>query len=90
MIQFSNELSYERQIRPLRESGSSLLKPALVAHRVKSTAMNGKVNEDEAEEIAALVMACIEQPEYELNDAGEPCTIGVISLLGDAQAELID
>ena len=90
IVQFSNDLSYDRHIKPLRESVSAPIKPPLVAHRVKVAVNDGKVNIEEAEEIAALVMACIEQPEYETNDLGEPSSFGVISLLGDEQAEMID
>ncbi len=90
IIAFSNDLSYERKIKPLRESASSSLKPALIPHRVKGGSKDGKINADEAEEIASLILACLEQPEYQTNDQGEPTTFGVISLLGDEQAVLIE
>jgi len=90
IIAFSNELSYERRIQPLRESASSSLKPALIPHRVKGASKDGKVNAEEAEEIASLILACLEQPEYQINDQGEPTTVGVISMVGDEQAALIE
>lgn len=83
IIQFSNHLSYKGEIRPLRESASTPIKPALVAHRVNGSKI-GKKNLIEAETIASLIVAAVEQPEY----AGK--TFGVISLVGDEQADEID
>lgn len=83
IIQFSNHLSYGGEIRPLRESSSTPLKPALVAHRVNGI-RNGKGNQEEAESIVTLIGAMIQQPEY----AGK--SIGVMSLMGDEQAQLIE
>ncbi|MFZ4763840.1 MAG: AAA domain-containing protein, partial [Roseimicrobium sp.] len=90
IVQFSNHLSYDLQIKPLRDTQSSPVKPALVAHRTKALISNGKVNTEEAEDIASLLMATMEMPEYELNDLGEPTTYGVISLAGDEQASYIE
>lgn len=85
IIQFSNHLSYGGDIKPLRESASTPVKPALVAHRVDGIRIDGKKeNEEEAEAITALIAAAIEQTEY----AGK--TIGVISLLGSEQADRIE
>jgi len=84
IIQFSNQLSYEGAIRPLRDASSVSLKPHVIAHRVANGYGAGKRNELEAEETAALIIAATEQPEY----AGK--TIGVISLVGEEQAFLID
>lgn len=83
IIQFSNHLSYEGTIRPLRESASTPIKPALVAHRVNGSKV-GKKNLVEAEAIASLIVSAVEQSEY----LGK--TFGVISLLGDEQASEID
>lgn len=85
IIGFSNMLSYDYQIKPLREASSSDLLPAVVNYRVDAGQRDGKnkVNLPEAKAIVALMRACIEQPEYE----GK--TFGVISLLGDAQYQLI-
>lgn len=91
IIQFSNHLSYDNVIRPLREPLSASVRPALVPHRVNGFRdQRGKVNEVEAEEIASLVIACLGTPEYAQNELGEPTSIGVISLLGDEQALLIE
>ena len=83
IIQFSNQLSYEGKIKPLRESASTPIKPALVAHRVIGSKI-GKKNLVEAETIASLIVAAVEQPEY----AGK--TFGVISLVGDEQADEVE
>jgi hypothetical protein len=91
IIQFSNHLSYNNAIRPLREPFSSPVRPALIPHRVQGFRNEaGKTNEVEAEEIASLVVACLADPDYELNDFGQPTTFGVISLLGEEQALLIE
>jgi very-short-patch-repair endonuclease/DNA polymerase III delta prime subunit len=84
IIQFSNQLSYEGAIRPLRDPSKARLKPHVIAHRVTGAASGNKMNEEEAVEVAALVIAAAEQPEY------ADRTFGVISLVGDEQACLID
>lgn len=82
IIQFSNSLCYNYSIKPLRESASTILKPALVAHRVQGSS-DGKVNKTEAQEIVDLISACVELPEYD----GK--SIGVISMVGEKQTDLI-
>src|SRR6266446_3381091 len=58
IIQFSNHLSYNQAIRPLREPLSASVRPALVAHRVHGFRDGRRsINEVEAEEIASLVIA---------------------------------
>ena len=78
-------LSYDYQIKPLREASSSNLLPAVINYRVDAGQRDGKnkVNQPEAKAIVALMRACMEQPEYE----GK--SFGVISLLGDEQYQLI-
>ncbi|MBS0655196.1 MAG: DUF559 domain-containing protein, partial [Verrucomicrobia bacterium] len=83
IIGFSNNLSYDGQIRPLREESSTLLKPATVAYRVQGVA-HKKQNEVEADAIVRLIVAMTKHPSY------EEATIGVITLLGEDQARLID
>ncbi|MGN0466704.1 MAG: AAA domain-containing protein [Lachnospiraceae bacterium] len=85
IIGFSNKLSYDYKIKPLRDASSSNLFPAVVNYRVEDGERNGRLKEntEEANHIVALLMACMEQPEYE----GK--TFGVISLLGDLQAKKI-
>ncbi|MCF8163439.1 MAG: AAA family ATPase [Polynucleobacter sp.] len=83
IIQFSNSLCYNYTIKPLRESSSTVLKPALVAHRVDGSSED-KINKIEANEIANLISACIELPEYAQK------TFGVITMVGEKQADLIN
>lgn len=82
IISFSNALSYEGKIRPLREANSSNLKPSCVPFRVNGI-REGDVNHGEAEQIVAFIKAMIKHETY----AGK--TIGVISMLGESQAVLI-
>ena len=85
IIGFSNMLSYDGKIRPLRDAGNSVLRPAVINYRVPDGQRLGaaKTNPREAETIVALMRACFEQPEY----MGK--SFGVISLLGDEQVKLI-
>ena len=77
IIGYSNKLSYEGKILPLRAASSSNLLPAVVCYRVADGVRSGRkgINEAEARTIVALMKSCMEQPEYE----GK--TFGVISLL---------
>lgn len=80
IIGFSNMLSYDYKIKPLRDASNSALLPAVVNYRVADgQRLNNKTNPNEARAIVALMQACIQQPEY----AGK--TFGAISLLGDEQ-----
>ena len=84
IIGFSNMLSYDYKIKPLRASSDSMLLPAVVNYRVdRGSRSQDKTNYNEAKTIVALIRACIAQEEYK----GK--TFGVISLLGDNQSELI-
>ena len=85
IIGFSNMLSYDYKIKPLRDASNSELLPAVVNYRVMNGQREGKskVNPNEARAIVALMQACMEQPEYK----GK--TFGVISLLGDEQVKII-
>lgn len=84
IIQFSNYLSYDGEIKPLRESSNVQARPFTVAHRVEGGEREGRVNETEAVEVVALIVAMLKQPEY----AGK--SFGVISMLGEEQAMLVD
>ncbi len=83
IIGFSNWLSYDFKIKPLRDSSNSALLPAVVNYRVMDGERVEKINSNEAKAIVSLLQACIEQPEYE----GK--TFGIISLLGDDQVKRI-
>src|SRR5271165_3372595 len=90
IIQFSNHLSYSQGILPLREPNSAAVRPALVAHRVGGRRDGKNTNSIEAEEVASLVAACLQDPAYAKNRFGRPTSFGVISLLGGDQALLIE
>jgi very-short-patch-repair endonuclease len=90
IIQFSNDLSYDGDIKPLREASRIVLKPHTIAYRVEGSTRDGKVNHREAEAIASLAFAAVEQPEYRKNELGEPTSFGAVSLVGEEQALEID
>ena len=82
IIGFSNMLSYDYKIKPLRDTSDCRLLPAVVNYRTMGI-REQKINQIEAKTITALLMACLEMPEYR----GK--TFGVISLLGDQQAKYV-
>jgi len=90
IIQFSNMVSYDGRIRPLRDASRVHLHPHTIAHRVSGSSRDGKVNRQESVTVASLLAAALEQPEYKKNDAGQPMSFGVVSLVGDEQAIEID
>ena len=84
IIGYSNKTSYDLKIKPLRESGSSNLKPAVINYKVPGMRdEKRKINELEAKTVVSLIKACIEMKEY------ADSSFGVISLLGDEQSDLI-
>ena len=84
IIGYSNKTSYDNQILPLRDSNSTILKPAIIDYKVNGKRdEKSKINRVEAETIVSLIEACLAMKEYKNS------TFGVISLLGDEQAELI-
>ena len=84
IIAYSNKTSYNFKIKPLRESSSSILKPAVIDYKVPGVRDDKrKINIVEAKTIVALIKACLELKEY------AESSFGVISLLGDEQVELI-
>ena len=84
IIDFSNWLSYEGRIKPLREPFGATIRPFVVPYRLAGATRDEKVNAVEAAHVAALLLACASQPEY------ADKTFGVVSLLGDDQAMEID
>lgn len=91
IIAFSNNLSYKGEIKALREASSVPLTPHVVPYRVPGGHDRGdNVNEVEAETVASLICAAIEQPEYAVNHERKPVSFGVVSLVGDKQAMRID
>lgn len=85
IIGYSNKLAYDFKIKPLRDASNCVVVPPVVQYRVVNGQREGhrKINIREAESVVSLMMACMEQPEYERE------TFGAISLLGDDQAKLI-
>jgi very-short-patch-repair endonuclease/DNA polymerase III delta prime subunit len=82
IIAFSNQLSYDGKIRPLRASNSSDLKPACVSINVNGL-RNRDVNLIEAQRIVDLIRAMIKHPRYVAK------TIGVITMLGELQTHML-
>lgn len=86
IIEFSNALSYDHQIKVLRESNSTDLAPAVIEYRVEDghRSMSGKMNEAEALAVVDIIEACLAQSEYQNK------SFGVISMLGSNQGKLIE
>jgi len=85
IIEFSNRLSYNGEIRPLRNPSSTPL-PHTVEYVVSSRGPSdrtGKTNLLEAQTVAALLKAMTGLPTYD----GK--SFGAVTLLGDEQAGLI-
>ncbi|MGA2000411.1 MAG: AAA domain-containing protein [Terriglobales bacterium] len=91
IIAFSNTLSYNGEIKPLREASSISLTRHVLPYRVEDgRGKNDEVNSAEAEAIASLICAAIEQPEYASNADDKPMSFGVVSLVGGQQAMVVD
>ncbi|MFD3156742.1 DEAD/DEAH box helicase [Haloimpatiens sp. FM7330] len=84
IIQYSNLLSYNGQIRALRETSQIKIKPPIVTYRVQDAVTVNKTNEKEIDVVVSLMLACCEQEEYK----GK--SFGVITLKGNKQSVLID
>ncbi len=88
IIQFSNDLCYSQTpLIPLKQYGTDRLTPTIVVVHVADGYQRGTAsratNRPEAEAIVARIAACCRDVSYK----GK--SIGVISLLGDAQANLV-
>src|SRR5258708_36724153 len=79
-------ISYDGRIKPLRDASRLALRPHTVAHYVEGSSRDGKINREEALAVASLIAAAIEQPEYQVSEAGRPVSFGAGSLGGDEQA----
>src|SRR5262249_5427280 len=66
------------------------IRPPVVSYRVDGSSRDEKLNRQEALAITSLIAAAVEQPEYQVNEAGRPVSFGVVSLIGDEQALAID
>jgi very-short-patch-repair endonuclease len=87
IIEFSNRLSYsDHLLVPLRQFGTDRLDPVRAVH-VTEAVMTGsdqnKVNDREADAIVEQIARCCADPAY------DGATMGVVSLLGGAQAKRI-
>jgi very-short-patch-repair endonuclease len=88
IIQFSNDLMYQGEILPLREREPWLGEDWQPVEAIKVN--NGyrepglKINEPEAKALVEKVISCCNDTRY------NNMTIGIISLLGKEQAELIE
>ncbi|HZD02459.1 MAG TPA: AAA domain-containing protein [Actinomycetes bacterium] len=88
IIEFSNRLSYpDHRLMPLRQFGTDRLPPLKAVHvpgaSVRGTSDQRKVNEEEAQAIVEQIAKCCADPTY------DGASMGVVSLLGDAQAQRI-
>lgn len=89
IIQFSNNLCYQSEpLKPLRQYGAGRLTPVIVTRHVPDGYQRGQspkvINPPEAESIVDQIRKCCEDPMYARK------SIGVISLLGEDQARLIE
>ena len=95
IIQFCNDLCYaplKKTLVPLRQYGPDRLDPPVKLKYIESgyrdTSSSGqglmKTNRPEAENVVETILSCTADPRYENK------TMGVISLLGDQQAKLIE
>ncbi len=87
IIRFSNDLCYRGELVPLRQYPTPRLAPYVarfISYGETQGGSDKKTNLAEAEAIVNTIVTCCADPMY------EDKTIGVISLLGEAQAKLID
>lgn len=78
IIGYSNRLSYNFKVKPLRNAYGSNLHPATIVYNANGCkAEKKKTNHIEAQTIVALIKACLEKSEY------KDKTFGVISMLGN-------
>jgi len=84
IIQFSNQLSYNGQIKPLRDHSTVNVKPHVIPFRVNAQREDSGINREEVWTVACLLAAAMEQPEY------KDKTFGVVSLVGEEQAQEIE
>ncbi len=83
IIRFSNRLSYNGRILPLREDSKVLTRPFVVAHYVADATAEKRTNPREAQALVSLMAAACEQPEY----MGK--TFGVVSMVGEDNSEQV-
>lgn len=79
IIGFCNQLSYDGEIKPLRDKSSTNLTPSIVTYQVEDAEITKKGNVKEAEAVVNLLQAMVEDPAYE----GK--TFGIISMRSGRQ-----
>ncbi len=79
IITYSNWLSYNRTIRPLRDDGDVRTKPHVLHFPVPPGESRFSVRQVEAEYVISLLYGASEQPEY------EGLTFGVVAMRGAGQ-----
>lgn len=84
IIGYSNRMSYNGQIQPLREGSGVLIKPPIITCLVEDGEEVDNVNPKEAEAIVNAILECCQKPEYANK------TFGVITLKGEKQAGVIE
>ena len=83
IISFSNALSYNGNIVPLREAVGVTRRPHVIEYKVDGVRKRD-TNQEEAEFIVSAILSACELDEY------SNATFGVISMLRDRQGRLID
>ena len=73
IIGYCNQLSYDGAIRPLRDSSTSNLKPALMTYQVKDAVNVNGLNEAECSAVINLLKAMIGDPAYQGKTFGVIC-----------------
>ena len=88
IIEFCNQLQYKGEpLLPLRQFSSGRLAPIVLRHVPdghQEGSASSAINRPEAEALVDAILACCSDARY------EGATMGVISLLGEAQAHLIE
>jgi very-short-patch-repair endonuclease len=87
IIGFSNRIAYQPEgirLVPVRQFGAERLEPIKVVYLPQGHESPNKTNLVEAEAIVEQVVKCLKEPHY------DGATFGVISLLGQEQAKLIE
>jgi len=85
IIQYSNEQYYFGRLNAIRlPTSNERMSPPLIDVYVRSGVKRGKVNEQEADTIVAMIQSIVSS-----SNGGLPKSIGVISLVGDEQARLV-
>src|SRR5260370_29072322 len=72
IIQFSNLISYDYRIKPLRDASRVRLRPHTIAYRFSGSSRDGKLNRQEALATAWLLAPPLPDTQYNHNNARQP------------------